>query len=78
MMGVVEPRVILSLSSCGFPESIDAVPLMRKPVMLDRAAFDDCPAEAFHPGCGMMRRMARMPMPPVLDPPAAMRAGCAT
>lgn len=33
------------------PPAIDAIPLVDRPAMLDRAALDHCLADAFHPGC---------------------------
>ena len=33
------------------PRTLDAVPLARRPEMLDRAALEFCLADAFHPGC---------------------------
>ncbi|WP_250532335.1 LodA/GoxA family CTQ-dependent oxidase [Caballeronia sp. ATUFL_F1_KS39] len=35
----------------GKPVAFDALPLAEQPSKLDRAALDDCLADAFHPGC---------------------------
>lgn len=35
------------------PRKIDEVPVADQPAMLDKAAMEDCLADAFHPGCEM-------------------------
>jgi hypothetical protein len=35
------------------PRTLDEVPIAEQGAMLDRAALDDCLADAFHPGCEM-------------------------
>ena len=52
----LDPAYITLLSAAEqvpAPGTLDAVPLAKRPAMLDRAALSFCLADAFHPGCEM-------------------------